>query len=180
MQSRKLRKSKRGQINYLIHNAFRLSFMIAALLAFFVIINYYINNQIDSQELQAETLANRILYSDAVMLSDGDIGRTYPGIIDMKKFTSESLDSNINYGDFRRHAAAKLKLLSKNPDPSKNLVADCYLNNAMYENWKILITSGAGGAGGAMMYVKQFPVTYLESGTYKFGTLIVEVIIPNS
>ena len=46
--------SKRGQAEYLFENAFRIGFMIVAVIAFFLLINYYLNNKIDTNQLQEE------------------------------------------------------------------------------------------------------------------------------
>jgi hypothetical protein len=170
---------KKGQANHLFHNAIRIGFMVFALLAFFILLNFYVNSKVEVQFLQSEALLNRILYSDAIMYSDTDTSRVYPGIIDMAKFNDANLDSSISYGDYKRHAAAKLKLLSKIPDAQGSLwKADAYLNKQHYDNMKPLL--GKGGKGAAQMYITHIPVTYLENGKYDYGTLVVEIIIPNS
>src|SRR3989344_4030919 len=104
------KNNKKGQIEYMLQNAFRIGFTIIALLAFFLLINFYINNKIDTRYVQAETLANRVIQSDALMLQDPGTFRVYTGIIDMEKFSDKtSLDKSIKY-EFNRHAAAKVKI----------------------------------------------------------------------
>jgi hypothetical protein len=174
-------KSKRGQVEYLLQNAFRIGFMMIALLAFFLLINYYINNKIDANQLQQEVLLNRILYSDAIMKQDLKTGNVYTGVVDLNKFNSENLGQSINYGSYTKHVGAKLKLLSKDPDPSKQFIKDAYLNKPEYDSMDVLINAKVTGKGSATMYITQYPVTYIGfDNNYYYATLVVEIIVPNS
>ncbi|MGV8150591.1 MAG: hypothetical protein ACP5NV_02580 [Candidatus Woesearchaeota archaeon] len=176
-------KNKRGQIEYFLQNAFRIGFTIIALLAFFLMINFYINNKIDTRYTQAETLANRIIQSDALMLQDEHTLRTYTGIVDMQKFSDvRSLDNSIPY-KFNRNAAARVKIYEKDIYGSSNYVGEIYLNKNNWENLKSIIDSGVKGKGAASMIVKDFPVTCAydkELAHYAYCVMTVEVIVPNS
>jgi len=179
-KSHKELKKKKGQADYLISNSFRIAFMVVALIAFFLMINFYVSTKIDVQNLQAQALLNRILYSDAVMYSNPQTARVYVGIVDMAKFNDASLDASISYGNFTRHVSAKLKLLKKLPEiPGGDLfIADAYLNRHEFEIQKPRLSPS--GKGAATMYITKYPVTYLKDGIYDYGTLVVEIIIPNS
>jgi hypothetical protein len=175
------RMKKKSQVKYLLINTYRIGFMMAALLAFFVLINFYINNQIDTNYLQSQVLLNRILYSDAIMKKDSDTGRVFTGVVDIKKFNNEQLEQSINYAEYRRHAAVKLKLLNKDPDPQKQFIMDAYLNKDMYDYWKEIVKANVKGKGSATLYITKYPVTYIGiDDNYYYGTLIVEIMIPNS
>ena len=176
-------KNKKGQIEYLLQNAFRIGFTIIALLAFFLLINYYINNKIDTRYVQAETLANRIMLSDALMLQERGTSRIYTGIVDMNKFNDKtSLDKSIKY-EFNRHAAAKVKLSKKDVYGNVNYIGDIYLNKNNWDNLKTTINSGATGKGSATMLIKDIPVTCAydtDLNNYDYCIMTVEVIVPNS
>ena len=43
-------RNKKGQVQYFLENAFRVGFLMVALLIFFLLINFYINNKIDNEE----------------------------------------------------------------------------------------------------------------------------------
>jgi len=182
MHHKDFRKSKKGQVEYLLQNAFRIGFLIIALLAFFLMISYYINNQIDASYLQSQTLLNRILYSDTIMQQDLTTGRIYTGVIDMDKFSNPTvLDDGIDYGQYQRHVAAKLKLLNKEFNPKDQFVADVYLNKDLFVNLQTVINSGGTGKSSGTMYISQYPVTYFGfDNKYHYGTLVVEIIVPNS
>jgi hypothetical protein len=177
-----MNKNKRGQAEEFLENAFRLGFMFIALLIFFLLVNLYVTNKIDTRLLQAETLANRIVYSDTIMYSDPYTYRAYAGIVDMSKFNDGVLNGKIGYA-FTKHAAAKLKLYEKPVQGQENFITEAYINREQYKIWKAMIDSGTSGKGSAVMTVKEFPATCLfdaKQGTYKYCTLVVEVIVPNS
>ena len=174
---------KKGQIENLLANVLRIGFMIAAITIFFLMVNYYVNNKIDTQRLQEETMLNRILYSDLIMYQDPATLRVYPGIVDIKKFDNEYLNDAINYGEFQRHVAVKIKLLRKiplsgNPDL---FVKDVYINKNQFDEWNQIVN--IPGKGSATKYITQLPVSFIDGnyqGKHDYGTLIIEIIVPNS
>ncbi|GIU69253.1 MAG: hypothetical protein KatS3mg002_0489 [Candidatus Woesearchaeota archaeon] len=183
MKNKGYNYQKRGQIEYLLQNAFRIGFTIIAILAFFLLINFYVNNKIDTRYVQAETIANRIINSDAIMLQDPVTLRIYSGIVDMNKFSdANSLDKSIKY-EFNRHAAARVKIERKDIYKKITYVGELYLNKNNWDNLKTLIDSGVKGKGSASMLIKDFPVTCAydsELKNYEYCIMTVEVIVPNS
>lgn len=179
----KFKNNKKAQVEFLLKNSFRIGFTIIALLAFFLLINFYVNNKLDSRYVLAETVANRIMHSDAIMLQDKNTFRTYSGIIDMDKFNDKtSLDKSIKY-DFNRHVAAKVKLYKKDIYGKTNYIGDIYLNKNNWDNLKTLIDSGVKGKGSASMLIKDLPVTCAyddEFIAYDYCIMTIEVIVPNS
>ena len=171
-------KGKKGQAEYLLENVFRIGFLMVALLAFFLLVNFYINNQIDTNRLEAEVLANRIIYSDAIMYKDPATQRVYTGIVDTEKFKDQnSIDKNIDYSN-KRHATAKLELMN-NIEGVVHYTN--YLDKDQYESLKVLVDSGAKGKGSATEYEKNYPMTYKDdAGQYQYGTIKMTIIIPNS
>jgi hypothetical protein len=166
--------SKKGQVQYFLESVFRVGFLMVALLVFFLLVNFYIVNQIDTTMIQAEVTANRIMYSDTFMYQENF--RTYLGIVDIKKFNSDTINKKVNY-PIKKHATAKLELID-NDDDKKNYTA--YLNGAQYEILYTLTTSGGKGKGSATMYKKQYPITYIENNVYHYGTITMNIIVPNS
>jgi hypothetical protein len=170
-------QGKKAQLEYVMQNVFRIGFAICAVIIFFVIINYYVNNKIDTNLLQEETLTNRILYGNSIMYQDPTTARIYPGIVDVIKFKSGSIDASIDYGEYKRHAAAKITLTKKPPASSQ--IAQTYLNKDNFENLQQLLNTR--GKGSATYYEAQYPVAYKDfAGNDDYGTLTVEIIIPNS
>jgi hypothetical protein len=100
--------------------------------------------------------------------------QVYPGIIDMKKFTDDNINSRINY-QVKRHSTAMLEILD---NEENKVVKTIYLNKAQYTNLEVLLKQE--GKGGSSSYYKTFPVTYYDSGIYKYATLQMTIIVPNS
>jgi len=165
---------KKGQVQYFLESAFRIGFLMIALLAFFLLINFYISNRIDTSRLQSEVLANRIIYSDAIMWQEKENSRVYTGIVDMDQFSSTTLDMKINYTT-KRHATAKLQIID-NIDGKVN--STIYLNKLQYDNLEAI--AGKQGKGAATIYVKNYPITYRKGSESRYGTLVMNIIIPNS
>jgi len=185
MQSIKLRKlkvknistthaNKKGQVQYFLESAFRIGFLMVALLAFFLLVNFYIVNRIDTNRLQSEVTANRIIYSDAIMLQDSITKRVYPGIIDVDLFNEKVLSSKIDYAN-TRHVAVKL-VIKDNIDGKDKYTT--YLNEGDYTTLQAILNKQ--GEGSATMYIKNYPITYKNGNEYKFGTLVMNIIVPNS
>jgi len=176
---------RKGQVEFLMINSLRIGFLIIMMAVFFLLINYYINNKIETQSLQAEVLLNRILYSDAINYADQYTFRTYPGIIDMQKVETANINNMISYNDYTKHAAARIRILNKDPDPNKQLIKEAYLNKDSYDNMKNLLAMK--GKGAAKKYMTTVPITYVHGSNIPYlynnplyGTMIVEIIIPNS
>ena len=168
------RMKNKGQVQYFLESAFRIGFLIVALLSFFLLINFYITNKLDTQRLQSEVLVNRILYSDAIMMQELENSRVYTGIIDVNKFDSTNLDAKIDYS-IKKHATAKLQIVD-NIDGKVKYTA--YLNKPQYENLEVILYKE--GKGGSTRYIKTYPITYTDGTEYKYGRLIIDMIIPNS
>jgi hypothetical protein len=167
-------KYKKGQAQYFLESAFRIGFLMVALLAFFLLINLYVINKIDTNRLQAEVTADRIMYSDAIMYNENS--RVYLGIVDAKKFNDDSLDKNVDY-QIKRHATAKLELIDNINGDVKQIA---YLGKLQYENLLVLAKSNGKGKGGATTYTKYYPVTFKDQEIYTYMTIRMTIIIPNS
>ncbi len=175
MADKKNRMRNKGQVQYFLESAFRIGFLMVALIVFFLFVSAYINNQINPQPIIVEVTANRIMYSDAVMYQDPVTGRTYPGIIDLKKLNDDTISKNIDYAK-KQFATAKIKIL----DTNGNFVQEAYVDKPQYDILKVLIDSKGQGPGSATMYTKELPITYKNDTTYNYGLMELEVIVPNS
>ena len=172
----RIKRNVKGQVQFFLENAFRIGFLMIALLVFFLLINLYITNRIDPNRLEAEVLANRIMYSDIITYQDRATLRLYTGIVDIQKFNDATLNSNIDYLT-KKHATANLTLIN---NQNGAWVTEACLNRAQYMNLKALAGSSAVGQGSATAYKKEYPITYFKDGEYYYGTIIMEIVIPNS
>jgi len=170
------RLHKRGQVQYFLESAFRIGFLMIALVVFFLLINFYVVNRTDTNRLQAEVIADKIMYSNIIMYENKADSRIYMGIVDLKKFNDGSIDGKINY-TIKRHAAVKMELVN---NVDREIKYTAYLNKAQYNNLYSLSKSGGRGKGGATSYNKYYPVTYTDGVKYYYGTIKMLIIIPNS
>ncbi|HJX06401.1 MAG TPA: hypothetical protein VJ461_06850 [Candidatus Nanoarchaeia archaeon] len=141
----------------------------------FLLVNYYVNITVNVKSLQVEVLFNRLMYSpNSTIYTDNVTGILYPGIIDLEKFTDETLDNSIKYY-YERHAAAKLELFNQKGESVKI----AYLNKLWFERLEPLAKAGVGGASSAEIYTKKIPVSYRENRVNLPGFLKVEILLPN-
>jgi hypothetical protein len=177
MGKRQKKLGNKGQAPlFFLENAFRIGFLMVALLAFFLLVNMYISNKMDTNRLEAEVLANRIIYSDTIMYQDAKTSRIYPGIVDMDRFDEGILNTNIDYQN-KRHIAANITLIN---NQNGAIVGDIYLNKQQYAELNILTMQKSTGKGSATHYIKNYPVTYKNTNGYDYGTLVIDIIVPNS
>jgi len=148
--------------------------IVAVVLVF--LINMFTVNELNVQGLEADVLKSRILYSkNCISFYDSDIDRSYPGIIDIKKFNEDTLNNCIYFKDENRNIAAKLILAdSKNQE-----IKTIYYNEVWYENWLPLIS--IPGPGGSKSFSSDLNMVMKdETGAFKDVFLNLQIIIPNS
>ncbi len=166
---------KKGQVQYFLENAFRIGFLMIALLAFFLLINFYIVNKFDTNKLQSEVIANRLMYSDTFMYEKN--ARIYTGIVDLSKFEDKDINEDVNYL-VKKHAAVRMRLVD---NKDSKIEFNASLNKKQYDILYTLVRGKGEGKGSATIYYKIFPVSYLDnSGEYRYGTIYMNIIIPNS
>jgi len=141
----------------------------------FVLVNYYINLNVNVKPVENDVLMNRIFYApNSIMHVDNVTGVVYPGIIELSNFTNEVLDKSIIYF-YERHAAAKLSLYNQ----EKKLIKTAYLNGLWFDRLEPLARNYITGAASAWIYYKSLPIVYMENDVKQAGFLEIEVLIPN-
>lgn len=158
--------------------------ILVILLIFLIyLVNVFTLNRLDTQNLEASLIVDRIVYSrNCISYYDGNIDRPYPGIIDIKRFKSNILDSCIYYGkdplgeDIENvYTAAKVTLTDIENGEAKEI----YHNKDRYENWALYV--GLEGAGGTRSYKETNYVLIMnDDGEITKGKLEFDVILPNS
>ena len=118
---------------------------------------------------------------NGIIYYDEDADRSYSEIIDLSKFTDENivstLESSINYGEEKRHLAAKITL--KENDDIEDIKQIVY-NEEWYDRLHALASIKVKGPGGAKEIAKQFFVIIKDGDSLSKGTLEISVVIPNS
>lgn len=151
----------------------RLLFLIFVTMSIVMMIRHFVILNIDVSETEAMVLMNRIMYSPCITYYDSGIGRGFPGIIDLGKFNSNTLDNCISYGDDNDYASANITLIDLD---GRNL-GTRYYNKFGYEVWKP--RADMVGPGGAKSYFDTRYVLVDTGGDRVAAVLFMEVIIPN-
>jgi hypothetical protein len=141
----------------------------------FVLVSIFVNIRVDVKPVQREVLFNRLLYQpNSIMYTDQFTGQVYPGIIDLSKFTNETLDNSAKYL-YERQISAKLELF----DWEKKLVQTAYLNGVWYGRIEPLAGAAIEGASSGKIMSRTVPVSYRDGNTLRRGYLKVQILTAN-
>ena len=155
---------------------FNLLLLIIVAVVLVFLINIFTVNELNTQRLEAEVLKDRVLYSkNCISYYDSEIDRSYPGIIDIKKFNEATLNDCLYFKEENRNIAAKIMLTtSKNYD-----YKTIYYNQNWYDSWYPLVS--IPGPGGTKAFAYTINVLVLsETNELKDYFLNFEILVPNS
>ena len=164
------------------HSLFRVIFTLIVVMTAVFLLRSLLVVSIDSDMVEKNALVYNIFYSPAgFSYTDPGIGRTYPGIIDLSKFTSQQLDSAVSFTN-NQHIAASFTLF----DPGSNtpLNHPSAIFNERYFSLKYpLADRNVKGSAGATLYHEQVMVKVLTDADHpenaKVALLKIETIIGN-
>ncbi|RMF05286.1 hypothetical protein D6764_05100 [Candidatus Woesearchaeota archaeon] len=141
---------------------------------------------VDSFDAEATAFATELLYAKGgLSYYDEDIGRVYPGLIDMERVQDKEFPKKLaelfNTTDSNRVLGAKIQL----SDYSGNIISitplEIIYNKNYYQKWSVLANRGYKGPGGARKKEISFLVSTLyPDGRIYDGTLSIEVVKSNS
>ena len=168
--------SKRGQISEEVMLFIpRIIFLIAVLFAVVLLVKIFIITTIDINQVEANVLINRILYSKGgLAYYDKNIGRLYPGIVDLNKFRELSASNPnlldnlvISYGFDNPIIAAKITLknmqLPNSQEKDWNNIVIFY-NKEKFEKWEPRILSTVKGGEGIVKSFKEQKYVIVRNG----------------
>jgi len=162
-----LRFLRKAQTFDILNWAFiRIFFLMIILSALAVILTSHYTTSLNSRETENLILMKRLTYSPN-LLSYTDIrtGRVYPGIIDLDRFTTTNLDSNLL--NRNKRLAVNLELT----DIETGEVIQAYLNEQRARAWDDYVTIG----GYSMSTLKRYIKIY-DNGEIRDGILKMKVI----
>lgn len=177
----KLGKKSRTISDHLILWIPKFIFITIAFLSVVFLVRLLVYNNLDTSPTEARVLTNRIFYSpNAISYLDDQLGRSYPGIIDLEKFTKLQVSPNgldtkiLAYTNDNGVIAAKLtlKLIDSNAG------YDVFYNKENYEFWEPRILSTVtGGSGSVKSVVEQRYVLVKTGNQFQKGILMMHVIV---
>jgi hypothetical protein len=150
-------------------------FLVYELLVVVTFSSAYVRREIDVRDAEARVFANRILYSyDGISYFDEDLGKIFPGTVDLKKLDSNYLDSVFWIEDNQVMAA---KITVTNLDT--NAKQDAIYNNVWYYRW--LPLAGKSGSGASTEIVETRYVSIYNGDQYMGqGKLEIQLLVPNA
>ncbi|MFC2135447.1 hypothetical protein ACFLTH_12610 [Bacteroidota bacterium] len=141
---------------------------VAAIILVLIFFAYmFLFKNIKTDTIERQVFIERLLYSrNGLAYYDEEIGRTYLGMIDLKKYDSEHLEKGINYSS-NYFLAAKITLQGKE---------SIYYHEELYKKMLPLARAGVKGPGGADYWSKENKVSFTEEGILKTRILRIETI----
>lgn len=171
---KKPKTGKRGTISTSVfYSLFNMFFMVLIVMTVVILINLFYITNVDARDAESRITGLSALYSTkGISYYDQELGRIFPGIIDMDKFTDEQINKAINIHD-NEFIAAKYTLNTIAGEEIKSV----FLNKKWYERWKPL--AGYPGAGASQSVILERYVL-IKNSEHVRGKLTIEVITPNS
>lgn len=167
----------------MVLNLFRLIFLIVVFFSVVFLARAFIVEKIDVTEIESKLLVDRIALSSQINYVDSDTGRTYVGIIDIGKFTSDdfakSLLNSMYYGKINTEASAKIVLRDLDASQGYGVVYKKFYNKELYDEKKVIVEAKLIGAGAAKSLDTSFYVLIKDKDELRRGILNVEAILPN-
>jgi hypothetical protein len=169
----------RGAVTFSVFtfSFFRFVILLLVALTFVMLTNSSFKSELNTGDVEMEILAQGIMRSpNSISYTEGQ--RTYPGIVDIKKYTSAELDKTF-FNEKNGFIAAKIELLGMNGEAYRSL-APRFVNKEKYELWYPLAKTGWIGRGSAKQMEKDYVVTVLDNGQRSMGVVRITLVTPNS
>ena len=139
------------------------------LLMIWTYVSSFLSVNLSVNIIKARIEVQKLLYDKDVVLSDEL--NIYPGVIDVRKFNSGSVDKIFYFKDDNKYLAIKFTL----KDDSGNVVKEVVVNKPHYED--MLARSFFSGEGSTKSYKLFDGVLFFDGKTLKPGVLESQIII---
>jgi hypothetical protein len=162
------------------HAFIRFIFLVIAFLAVIFVLRIYMISDFKTEYIEGEMLLYNAFYSpDGFSYVDSAIGRTYPGLIDLEKFTDQTLD-NSEFFTNNNHIAARFTLKT----PYGSAFKEAYLNKNYFILKYPIAKTNQKGSGSALLVTREINVWAIENPqnvSEKYpAVLVAEVVVGNS
>lgn len=152
----------------------RMLFMVFVAISVVFLVYKFVALSVDVREAEGNIILNRLITSPACLAyTDPELGRAYPGIIDMAGLSQGRLDSCLYFGESNDYAAANITLVTL----GTGKIDSAYYNEVGY---KLLYPKASlTGPGGAVLFEAKRYVLVMEESNLKRGLLTVQLVMPN-
>ena len=165
------KKSAQLKFMYLVLWALFLS-VVLFIIAFFS--SAFVRENLDIRDAEARLFMNRLLYSPTgISYMEGDLGRNYPGTVDLEKISNDFLDKSVKMED-NQMMAARINVRSISGRVSKSAI----YNELWFMRW--LPLAGKKGSGASTWISEERYVIVYEGDEFKGpGAIEIDVLMPN-
>ena len=156
----------------------RLMFFSFVALTVVLLVRSYIVYTVDVKDAEMEVQANRLIYSPACLAYfDETLERSYPGVVDVRKFQGALLDNCMHYGERNDYMAMNITL--RPVDEPGGSIAGAVYNSEGWEAWMPRVgTPGPGGV--TVLKVKRLVLYRDADAELKSAILDIVVVVPNA
>ena len=155
----------------------RLIFFVFVAITVVFLIRTYVTYSIDVGDAEIEVQANRLVYSPLCLAyHDEVLDRSFPGIVDLDKFTPVQLDRCMRYGDWNDYIAMELVL--RPLDDPEAIIAEVVYNAQGRDAW--IPRVGKPGPGGASVRRVRYVVYRDDDTGLKPAILDILAVMPNT
>jgi len=149
--------------------------LVCVLLIVSIFASSFIKQETDIRDAEARVFANRLIYSpSSISYTDSDLGRTYPGTVDIARVEKSVLERAFSY-DGNEIIAAKVSLKNS----AGITIKEAFYNDLWYYRWEPLI--GKKGSGAVSEIVEKRHVAIYDNDELKgSGELVIQLLIPNA
>lgn len=159
----------------------RIIFIIVSIFAVVILVNTFISKKIDIADIEADLLYQRLIYSNyGLSYYDEEINRFYPGVIDINKFATGSiekeLENSIFYGEDNNYIGAKI-LLKDIKEENEYVI---FYNKDFFNDKLEIYNANLKGVGAVTGVERNIPILINEGGEFRNGFLNLLVLIQNT
>lgn len=149
----------------------RFIFVGMILLTIFMFIRLSVSYSFETNKAEADIITARLLYQpDCFLYKDNVLGRVYPNIIDLKEFNEKKLHECFAMHPDSGYYAFRITLLDEKANHIKNIT----FKPDKFATYEHLHSTSSG----IVDYFHKFLFVQYYDGTFKLGTLHLDIYIP--
>ena len=170
-------KKAQGMTFGMIEMIPRIVFTAVVLITVVILVNLMIGTRIETNDIEADILANRLLYGlNGISHFDPVSGRVITGLIDFASFEPGFLDKSLHL-ERNTFISTRISVFKKKAEGG-TLVNETFYNQPLFERLEPLSSAfiNVPGRGGVYKNSKKYPVVYQDDSGEHQGILEITVL----
>ncbi|AJF61608.1 TPA: hypothetical protein HA239_04050 [Candidatus Woesearchaeota archaeon] len=146
---------------------YRMPVIIFVAIFFAIALRSYYGTGLDSHDVENMVMIKRIIYSDNILAyRDPVTGRTFPGIVDINKFSTEHIEENLLNNNNRIAVYMELQFLDTGE------IEKAYINEERARAWDDYEFVGGFDSSSLVRYVRIY-----DNGRLRDGRLGIKLLV---